>query len=58
MDSSVLAFLSGVDNRIFEGVYAPLGDVWDIVVTQSSHHTRLYPRLTDFVIRTPREVTD
>ena len=44
MDSSVLAFLSGVDNRIFEGVYAPLGDVWDIVVMQSSHHTRLYPR--------------
>ena len=36
LPQGVLAFLSGVDDRIFDGVYTPLGDVWDIVVLVNS----------------------
>jgi len=36
MPQGVLAFLSGVDERIFDAVYTQLGDVWDIVVLINS----------------------
>jgi len=31
-EGGVLAFLSGVDRRIFDDVYVPLADVFDVVV--------------------------
>jgi len=36
LPQGVLAFLSGVDNRIFDEVYVPLGDVFDVVVLINS----------------------
>jgi len=36
LPQGVLAFLSGIDNTIFNNVYAPLGDVWDMVVIINS----------------------
>ena len=36
LPQGVLAFLSGVDREIFESVYVPLGDVWDILVLVNS----------------------
>jgi len=32
----LLAFLSGIDRRIFDDVYVPLGDVWDAAVIVNS----------------------
>lgn len=32
----LLAFLSGIDKRIFDDVYTPLGDVWDAAVFLNS----------------------
>jgi len=43
LPQGVLAFLSGIDNSIFQSVYAPLGDVWDIlVIINSSVNFLLY----------------
>lgn len=36
LPQGVLALLSGVDNYIFEHVYVPLGDFWDILVLINS----------------------
>ena len=36
MPQGILAFLSGVDSRIFASVYVPLGDFWDILVLANS----------------------
>ena len=36
LPQGILAFLSGIDNDIFLQVYAPLGDVWDMVVLVNS----------------------
>lgn len=36
LPQGVLAFLSGVDSRIFDDVYVPLGDVFDVVVLVNS----------------------
>jgi len=47
-EGGVLAFLSGVDRRIFDDVYVPLADVFDVVVltpfdTHRHTHTRTGP---------------
>jgi len=43
LPQGILAFLSGIDERIFSTVYAPLGDIWDILVlTNSSVNFILY----------------
>ena len=36
LPQGILAFLSGVDERIFDGVYTQLGDVWDMAVLINS----------------------
>ena len=36
LPQGILAFLSGIDEKIFETVYVPLGDVWDILVLVNS----------------------
>jgi len=36
LPQGVLAFLSGVDDRIFDEVYVPLGDVFDVAVLINS----------------------
>jgi len=36
LPQGVLAFLSGIDTNIFDSVYTPLGDVWDMVVLVNS----------------------
>ena len=36
LPQGVITLLSGIDERIFEGVYVPLGDVWDILVLVNS----------------------
>lgn len=36
LPQGVLAFLSGIDSRIFAAVYVPLGDFWDILVLANS----------------------
>lgn len=36
MPQGVLAFLSGIDDRVFAAVYVPLGDFWDIMVLANS----------------------
>ena len=36
LPQGILAFLSGVDGNIFQGIYVPLGDVMDIIVLINS----------------------
>jgi len=36
LPQGLLAFLSGIDRRIFDDVYVPLGDVWDAAVIVNS----------------------
>jgi len=36
LPQGVLAFLSGVDSRVFDDVYVPLGDVFDVAVLTNS----------------------
>ncbi len=36
MPQGVLAFLGGIDQRIFDEIYAPLGDFWDMLVLVNS----------------------
>ena len=36
LPQGVIALLSGLNNRVFEEVYVPLGDVWDILVLVNS----------------------
>lgn len=36
LPQGVIALLSGIDNAVFEMVYVPLGDIWDILVLVNS----------------------
>lgn len=53
----LLAFLSGIDRRIFDDVYVPLGDVWDAaVIVNSAVNFILYCTMSAQFRRTFAEV--
>ena len=48
LPQGLLAFLSGIDRRIFDDVYVPLGDVWDAaVIVNSAVNFILYCTMND-----------
>lgn len=53
----LLALLSGIDHQIFERVYVPLGDIWDVVaITNSAVNFILYCTMSRQFRTTFREV--
>jgi len=57
MPQGILAFLSGINNDIFEEVYVPLGDIFDILVLiNSSANFILYCIMSAQFRKTFREV--
>ena len=56
LPQGILAFLSGVDEYIFDNVYVPLGDIWDILVlVNSSANFILYCTMSAQYRKTFRE---